>query len=87
MFPTRQWPQTLTLSSERLGVYCCPCSKEGSCHGAVAAYMTALAPSLVGACRFLMNQRIGLGRRELAYILEETAPGSTAQDCTKSEIA
>lgn len=34
--------------------------------GVVAACMTALAPSEVGACRLQMNQRTGAGRHELA---------------------
>ncbi len=52
--------------------------------GVVAACMTALAPSEAGACRLRMNQRTGEGRRELAYMLELTAPGSTAQNCTST---
>ena len=34
--------------------------------GVVAACMTALAPSEVGACRLRMSQRTGEGRREFA---------------------
>lgn len=56
----------LTLSSDCLGLYGRPFCAPASCQGAVAACITALAPSLVGACRFLMNQRMGPGRRELA---------------------